>query len=337
MSFEDIRRARVRLAGSSLIAISVGLLATSALAQGSDRAVAEELFRQGQSLMQAQRYAEACPKLAESQRLDPSTGTLLNLGVCHEREGKLASAWAEYNDVLTLAQRDGREDRVTYAKERIAAVEPKLSRLKIELSPGSDVPTLEVKLDGNVVGRPTLGVALPVDPGAHRVAASASGKQPWETSVSIPPGPAEIVVSLPVLGDAPAAPASGEPDASSSPTSDRAPAASNTQRILAYGLGGLGVVGIGVGTVFGLKAISKNDESNEKGCTGNGCTASAAAIREDAQAAGTLSTVAFVVGGAALAGGVVLFLTAPSATEHAGTPVAHIAFGPASVEVGTTW
>jgi hypothetical protein len=223
VSFEDIRRARVRFAIPVLAALVPLVFSRLALAQGSDRAVAEELFRQGQSLMQAQRFAEACPKLAESQRLDPGTGTLLNLGVCHEREGKLASAWAEYNDVLTLAQRDGREDRVAYAKERIAAVEPRLSRLKIELSPGSDVPTLEVKLDGHVVGRPTLGVALPVDPGVHRVAASASGKRPWETSVTIPTGPIEIVVALPALTDATAEPlAPPTPGASSRPGGQRA-------------------------------------------------------------------------------------------------------------------
>jgi hypothetical protein len=339
VSFEDIRRARVRLALPALAALGALFFSRLALAQGSDRAVAEELFRQGQSLMQAQRFAEACPKLAESQRLDPGTGTLLNLGVCHEREGKLASAWAEYNDVLTLAQRDGREDRVAYAKERIAAVEPRLSRLKIELSPGSDVSTLEVKLDGNVVGRPTLGVAIPVDPGTHRVAASASGKRAWETSIDIPTGPVEIVVALPALTDAPAEPlAPATPGASSRPGSDRSPA-SNTQRILAYGLGGLGLVGVGIGTVFGLKAISKNDESNERGCVGNECSASAGALREDAQSAGTLSTVAFAVGGAALAGGVVLFLTAPNSKAEDSRPVARIAFAPSGgrVELGTTW
>jgi hypothetical protein len=339
VSFEDIRRARVRFAIPAIAALVPLLFSRFAVAQGSDRAVAEELFRQGQSLMQAQRFAEACPKLAESQRLDPGTGTLLNLGVCHEREGKLASAWAEYNDVLTLAQRDGREDRVAYARERIAAIEPRLSRLKIELSAASDIPTLEVQLDGNVVGRPTLGVALPVDPGTHRVAASASGKRPWETSVTVPTGPAEIVVALPVLTDAPTEPvAPAAPGAASNPTADR-PHASNTQRILAYGLGGLGLLGIGVGSVFGLKAISQNDESNQRGCVGNECTASAGALREDAQSAGTLSTVAFAVGGAALAGGVVLFLTAPSSKDQASRPVARIAFAPSGgrLQLGTTW
>jgi hypothetical protein len=339
VSFEDIRRARVWFGIPAFAALTPLFFSRLALAQGSDRAVAEELFRQGQSLMQAQRFAEACPKLAESQRLDPGTGTLLNLGVCHEREGKLASAWAEYNDVLTLAQRDGREDRVAYAKERIAAVEPRLSRLKIELSPGSDVPALEVKLDGNVVGRPTLGVAIPVDPGTHRVAASASGKRPWETSVTVPTGPVEIVVALPALGDAVAEPlAPKAPVIAERPGSDRPPA-SNTQRILAYGLGGLGLVGVGIGTVFGLKAISKNDESNERGCVGNECSPSAGALREDAQSAGTLSTVAFAVGGAALAGGVVLFLTAPNSKAEGSRPVARIALAPSGgrLELGATW
>jgi hypothetical protein len=329
----------VLVAGAGFIALAS---AGPARAQGTDKALAEEMFRQGQALMQAERYSEACPKLAESQRLDPGTGTLLNLGVCHEREGKLATAWAEFNEVVTLAQRDGRQDRVQYAKERIAAVEPRLSRLKIELSPDADIPGLEVRLDGNLVGRPALGTAVPVDPGAHEVSASAPGKRTWKSTVTAPEGPGHVGVLLPALEEAPVEPpgaaATSTAAAPASPTSDRSPSDGKTQRVVAYVLGGVGLVGIGIGTGFGLSAISKFNESNENGCNGNDCTETAATTRREAQSAGTISTVAFVVGGVALAGGVVLFLTAPRKSRGP-TASARLTLAPGggNVELGAVW
>src|SRR5689334_18551597 len=85
----------------------------NALAQGpsADLPIAQGLFEQGRTLMGAGRYEEACPKFAESERLDPAPGTLLNLAVCHEKEGKTATAWAEYNDVIAASRRDGNAER----------------------------------------------------------------------------------------------------------------------------------------------------------------------------------------------------------------------------------
>ncbi|HEX6272859.1 MAG TPA: hypothetical protein VFZ53_07465, partial [Polyangiaceae bacterium] len=99
----------------------------------------------------------------------------------------------------------------------------------------------------------------------------------------------------------------------------------------AFTLGGAGVVGLGIGTAFGLSAISQNSESNDAGCKQNECTTEAAQIRKDAQAAGNVSTVAFIAGGALLAAGVVVYLTAPSSSEKPGA--ARLVLGPGSVAV----
>jgi hypothetical protein len=308
-----------------------------ARAQATNRALAEELFREGQTLVEAKHFSEACPKFAESQRLDPGTGTLLNLAACHEGEGKLASAWTEYSEVVTLATRDNRPDRVSYAEERLKAIQPQLSRLTVEVSSESDVSGLVVELDGAPVGRAALGVAVPVDPGTHTIEAKAPGKQPWRTTVDVSAGASNKSVTVPRLAEAPEAPAGS--DQAANDGADKSSQSGNdgsTQRLVAYTLGGAGAVGLGIGTAFGLSAISKNKKSNSEGCSGNECSPEAAEIRKDARAAGTASTIAFAAGGALLAAGVVVYFTAPSAGPANERKVG-LALGPASVGLEGTW
>ncbi|HEX2872803.1 MAG TPA: tetratricopeptide repeat protein [Polyangiaceae bacterium] len=165
-------------------------------------AVADALYRQARDLMAAGKYDEACPKLAQSQQLDPATGTLLNLAACHEKQGKLATAWLEYSDALVAARRDGREDRVQYARERAAELEPKLSRLTLLLAPNADAPGLAIELDGTSVGNAVFGVPTPVDPGKHSVRASAPGKKPQIFSIEVAVAEQQSL-SIPPLEDAP--------------------------------------------------------------------------------------------------------------------------------------
>src|SRR6478609_11120287 len=121
---------------TALALASVGLVPRAARAQAADTVTAEALFEQGKQLLRAGNVAAACPKLAESQRIDPSTGTLLALAMCHEAEGKLASAWAEFVTVEARAGTDGRHDREQAARERARALKPRLSTLEIRVSAG---------------------------------------------------------------------------------------------------------------------------------------------------------------------------------------------------------
>jgi hypothetical protein len=162
-------------------------------------ALAETLYQQARALMSEGRFDEACPKLEESYRLDPATGTLLNLASCHENQGKPATAWFEYLDAVTMARRDGRSDRVLFAQGRLAELEPKLSRLTIVVPPAADHPGLELELDGARIGPAARGVPTPVDPGAHVVEARAPGREDFKVTVEIGAVSEQRTITIPEL------------------------------------------------------------------------------------------------------------------------------------------
>jgi hypothetical protein len=197
--------------------VALAFAATPARADPSNSALAESLYQAARDLTAQGNYAEACPKFAESYRVAPATGTLLNLAACHEAEGKLATAWGEFMEAAMLARRDGRADRVTFAEERSKQLSPKLSRLTLTAEPGVDVSALEIRLDGSVVGSAALGVAAPLDPGEHVVDVKSPGKRPFSIRVTLAEIADQKTVSIPTLVPEPAAPPRAAPQTESPP------------------------------------------------------------------------------------------------------------------------
>ena len=160
-----------RSAGAAFGGVLLLLAGAAGAQSATEVSLAETLYRQARELSAAGKYDEACPKFAESLRLDPATGTLLNLAACHEAQGKLATAFFEFSDALTESKRNRWQSRIKFAEEHLAALEPKLSRLTLGLAPEVNEPELTVALDGVGIGRAALGVPTPVDPGKHVVEA----------------------------------------------------------------------------------------------------------------------------------------------------------------------
>ena len=304
-------------------------LATIAHADTStDRVVARSLFEQGRELMAAGNLAEACPKLAESQRLDPAGGTLLNLAACHQKEGRTATAWSEFNDALALAKHDARADRAKVAEERIAQLTPILSRLTIRMTKGVEVTGLVAKLDGVVVGAAVLGTALPVDPGTHEIEAGAPGKRRWTTKVELGRSSDNKTVDIPALEDSSSAPVpatsristpvpSDTTSASPTATATSAPPSqpSTSKRTVGFIVGGVGIAALGVGTVFGLRALSKWSDAKSHCPSSDACEPDAASLKDSATSAAWISDIGLGLGVVGLAVGTYLVVTGSKGSE----------------------
>ena len=308
------------------IALTAGTPST-AFAQGaSNEAAAQALFDQARGLMTAGKFAEACAKFAESDRLAPGAGTLLNLGSCYEKNGQIASAWATYADAASAADKANRKDWATRAKTRMAALSPDLSKLSIAVPATSQLDGLEVKRDGVVVGASSYGVPIPVDPGPHVIEATAPGHKKWTNVVQVAAKKDQVAVTLPPLEAAPDAVVVAPPPTvttpapvqATQPTPDQ-PTSSHgsTQRVVGIAVAGVGVVGVAVGAVFGLVASGKKgDAGNNCNPDLSRCNSTGVSDMSSARSSATIATVGFIAGGALVAGGVVLYLTAPKANAE---------------------
>jgi len=287
-----------------------------------DPAAAQVLFYDARQLMEKGKYVEACPKLEESLRLDQGLGTQYNLADCNEHLGKLAAAWAGFLAVAAESKSANQPDREKLARKRAAAVEPRLSKLVVDVP--ATAQNVEVKRDGVLLGTAAWGTAIPVDAGTHRVLVTAPGKQ-WETTVVSSEGKtARVAVprDLPALALSAPQVASSDvtktipPD--SAVTSFPAPVvehAGATQRAAGWVVAGAGVVGIGIGAGFGIASIGKRDESRDH-CVVDACDQTGVGLRDDAMRNGNIATIATIAGGAAVLGGLLLVVTAPKAIRE---------------------
>jgi hypothetical protein len=332
----SMKRGSFQVWGFSLSLLMVSV-AHSAHAQAGNKAAAEALFDEGRRLMAADQFAAACAKFEASQALDPGVGTSLNLADCYEKSGRTASAWAQFRETMSAAHKAGSSERERIARQHVQSLEPKLSYLTIATWKGQDV---QVTRDGITVDAAVLGTAIPVDPGEHVVAASAANKRAWSTTVSVGATADRISVAVPILPDEPVAAELPTPPLTPAPApvatlttstttsrTDSNPGA--TQRTIAIVTAAVGVVGIATGTVFGIKTASTWSDAKADCHPYPHCSDAGRKLSQDAQSSGTISTVAFIVGGLGIAAGAVLWFTAPSRSE---TQVS-LAIGPGSVDL----
>jgi hypothetical protein len=280
------------------------------------------LFAEGRSLMDAERYEEACPKLEESLRLDHGMGTQFNLAHCWDKLGRTASAWALFLDVAAAARAGNQPQREAAARERATALEPKLTRLKVTLTE----PTADTKVmrDDQEVGRAAWGMAVPVDPGDHVIRVTASGKETWTQEVKVPANSKTFSVTVPALADLPVAETpNGATSTETAPTevgAERVESDTGSQKIAALVIGGVGVAALATGTVFMVQSRQDNSaalklchtpvpNSNEERCFDDPEERRHSELVDDAKREQLIALIGFGVGGAALITATLLYFT----------------------------
>jgi serine/threonine-protein kinase len=304
------------LVGTTLIVgfAALALGSRTACAQSADTATAESLFEQGRELLRAGKAAEACPKLAESERIEPSTGTLLALAMCHEADGKLASAWAEFVSVEAHARGENRVDREQAAHDKAQALRPRLSTLEIRVPSGiAALAGVEVRRDGAVLGRGAWNVAVPVDGAEHEVEVSALGKTPWKGKITVKTEADAAVLTVPALATAPIETAPGARRDAGDTAAARRWGALEWAGVSAAGAG---VVALGFGGYFLSAALGKKSDSSVD-CSGDSCGSQGFADRSAAVNKGNTATVFGIAGGVLVAGGATLFIIGRNSAHHA--------------------
>jgi hypothetical protein len=289
-------------------------------ARAQDAAAAEALFQDGLAALKASNVEVACTRFAESDRLDPAVGTKLALADCEERRGRTATAWALYRAAFDkLPSTDARAPKV---RERIDRLEPKLAKLVIELAVGAP-SELEILRDGNAMRSGVLGVALPVDPGAHVVVVRAPGAddatfeatavEGKTVKLTVAPGPAKPIAIEPAPK-----PVVVAPTTSTNPPSSAAPprpepaspreVSAGTSGWTVFGISSMIVGGLaGVGGAISLSLAHDDAAIAAENCNDEVqlCNAVGREAIDRGQLENTLGGVGLAVGGAGLALGAV--------------------------------
>ncbi len=306
-------RARMRWRLARIVVVAAVLAPSVGWADEAQRA--EALFDRGLQHMLAGRYDEACPLIADSQRIEPLPGTLFTLAECNAKAGRIATAVGLYSEYIAFYSTLSPEEQALQGARLQVSIDERAALVK-------DVPRVTLRLpatapsgtvvtrDGSVLSADRLGRPLSVDPGNVVVTTQAPGGPSREHRVTVRRGE-HVMVDLTVASprSAGAVVDEDEPEAPPVGTSRSAPeerpAPPESSSAWPWIAGGLGVAGVAVGTVTGLMVFSKSAVVDQH-CRGRRCDREGLDAAESGRTLATVSNVSFGVGALGLGLAVVL-------------------------------
>ncbi len=322
------------------------VVALAAPARAADVVISDEArahFAAGVNLLQdpdGARYEEAYREFKEAYARSPSWKILGNLGIAAmklERDSEAIDAIKKY--LAEGGKQIDADERAQFQRD-LATLESGAARLTLQSDPpGAVIEDERFPASGqpirNAYSASTAPIAIGVRPGRHRFTAKLAGRADavWEVELSPKQQQSHtFVLPEPAAAPAPVAPVAPAPSPDAS-LSTAPPSGGNALRTGSYVALGVGVVGVAVGTVFGLKASSKYKDANAITDNPQNCPASGdcelpaslfdqrAQLGKDGDSAKTLSIVGFVVGGVGLATGVTLFVLSSKKEQPAAAKV----------------
>lgn len=320
-----------RFAAASLL-VAAGLAAGTAsgqqgggAAQSADGAkiAARALGKEGQEALDRKQYAVAAEKFAQADRNYHAPTLVLGLARARAGLGKLVAAQEAYERVLREGAPPGSPAPFVLAvddsRRESAALSARIPTVVIDVV-GPREP--EVLLDGLPLPTSALGTARSIDPGEHRLQASARGFAPREQRFSAVKRVAGRVTLRLVLSPVGGAPRPETP----APTSAAAPSGPSHFPFIPLGVTalGLGAAGLGLGGITGGLAIAKHSELKDA-CPQDRCPTNVATVKSTLDSyhmLGTISTIGFVAGGVLAASGITLLILAPKSKPSDTAPKA---------------
>lgn len=278
---------------------ALGGVAEASAAPTRNAAAAEALFEAGRAAANSGDHAAARAKFAESYRMDPAAGTLLNWATSEERLGLIASAWQHFREALRLLPPG--DDRVAFAEERVRALEPLLPRLTLRVRSDDPQGTV-VRVNGDPWQAASWDTALPVDPGEVLVIVERADHYDQQFRTRIAAGQS---LTLDVY------PGPALPESSTSRDSS-APAA---QRTVGFVLAGVGAIGFGMGIASGIM-VDLRKRTVDQHCADSRCDDAGLRAARSGDTWLTVNTVSWSVGTVALLTGAALVFTSPRAAEN---------------------
>jgi hypothetical protein len=265
---------RPTFCGISLLYLTLCLVPATALAETGQKSEALRHYELGLAHVQNKIYGEAIAEFNQAYDLGRDFAVLYDIGQAYlaidepARAVKVLQRYlGEGGKHVPNARRKEVEDEIAKQQERIATV---IVRAKF--------PGAVIKVDGVEVGKTPLAEGLQLNAGVHVVTASAQGYRPWEQRLELAGGDRRNLEVALEPGASVAAGGSRSSATDSTGSAEQAQpftaGATDTEaarpgsgpfpprKTVAFALGGLGAGALVVGAVFGVRALSKRNDSD---------------------------------------------------------------------------